>query len=144
MKKIFLLLPVLALCACDNAKTYVIGDTAECSGLNETDTEPVSCRDKNGELIKRGIVKQYYENGKIWREISIRDGRENGIEREYYENGNIHVIANVVDGRADGESKLFDENGKLNMIIDWKNNEVKSIKVYDENGEVVHSTSSEK
>nr|MBQ0091604.1 lipoprotein [Candidatus Enterousia merdequi] len=137
MKKILFLLPgLLILAGCNNTKTYVVGEDAICSGLEETDVNPVVCADQDGNLIN-GLVKQYYENGNVWREMNIKDGRENGTEREYYENGKIHVIANVVNGKTEGISKLYNEDGVLHMEMDWQNGEVKSIKIYDENGKII-------
>ena len=138
MKKILLLLPRLMICACDNTKTYIVGENAICSGLAETDTESVFCADKDGKPIN-GIVKQYYENGNIWREMTIKNGRENGVEREYYESGQLHVVADVIDGKTHGLSKLYNENGQLNMELVWDNGEVVSAKIFDENGNVLET-----
>jgi len=136
MKKILFLLPILAICACDKTQTYTVGQDAFCAGLEENSEDTVFCVDKEGHTIN-GIVKQYYENGNIWREMTIKDGLENGIEREYYENGKLHVVANVAGGKTDGESKLYKENGKLYMEINWNQGDVKGIKRYDDKGKVV-------
>ena len=71
------------LCSCN--RNYVVDETAVCRGLSEDSSEPVFCVDKSGKPIN-GRVRQYYPNGKIWREMTIRNGIENGVEREYYEN----------------------------------------------------------
>ena len=136
MKKILFLLPILAICACNKMQTYTVGQDAFCAGLEENSSDTVFCVDKQGQPIN-GIVKQYFENGNIWREMTIKDGLENGTEREYYENGKLHVVANVVNGKTDGESKLYKEDGKLHMEIDWDQGNVKGIKRYDENGKVI-------
>lgn len=138
MKKIIFLLPILAVCACNKTQTYTVGTDANCSGLEESSPDPVFCTDTNGNPIN-GIVKQYYENGNIWREMTIKNGKENGTEREYYENGKLHVVANVVDGKTDGLSKLYNPDEKLYMEINWKNGEMIDAKVYDENGNVIET-----
>ena len=114
MKKIIFLLPILAVCACNKTQTYTVGTDANCSGLEESSPDPVFCTDTNGNPIN-GIVKQYYENGKL------------------------HVVANVVDGKTDGLSKLYNPDEKLYMEINWKNGEMIDAKVYDENGNVIET-----
>ena len=138
MKKILLLLPILMICACDNTKTYVVGEDAICTGLAETDTDSVFCVDKNAQPIN-GIVKQYYENGNIWREMTIKNGMENGVEREYYENGKLHVVADVKNGKTHGQSKLYNDDGKLYMELIWDNGEMISAKVFDDQGNVLET-----
>ena len=39
--------------------------------------------------IPDGIVKQYYESGKLLYDTNYKDNREEGVERKYYENGNL-------------------------------------------------------
>jgi hypothetical protein len=138
MKKILMLLPILAVCACNKTQTYIVGQDAVCTGLEENNPNPVFCADVNGQPIN-GIVKQYYENGKIWREMTIKNGLENGEEREFYENGKLHVIANVVNGKTDGISKLYNEDGKLYMELNWQDGEVVETKIYDENGNIIQT-----
>ena len=133
-----MLLPILMICACDNTKTYVVGEDANCIGLADTDMEPVFCKDKKDKPIN-GIVKQYYESGSLWREMTIKDGRENGVEREYYENGTLHVIANVKNGKTEGLSQLYNEDGKLHMELNWHDGEVESAKVYDNDGNEIQT-----
>ena len=139
MKKIIFLLPVLMLCSCNRVQTYTVGVDANCTGLEENSTDVVFCSDASGNPIN-GIVKQYYETGKIWREMTIKNGRENGVEREYYENGNLHVVANVKDGQTNGISKLYNEDGKLYMELNLSDGEVVDAKVYDDNGVVVQTS----
>ena len=138
MKKLLFIIPLLLLVACEKEKTYVVGEDAFCTGLEETSPENVFCVDEKNNPIN-GIVIEHYTNGNILRKMAIRDGFENGIEREYYENGNLHVETNVVNGSADGLSKLYNEDGKLYMEMMWVNGEVTDMKVYDEYGNVITS-----
>lgn len=137
-KSLSILFSLLLLAACDGEKTYVVGKNALCSGLDESSDESVFCIDSEKNPIN-GRVLQYYDNGKIFREMTIRGGRENGIEREFYENGNMHVVANVVNGKTDGESILYNEDGSINMKIYWKSGVLESVSVYDENGNIIES-----
>lgn len=139
MKKFLLFfIPLLLLSACNREKTYTVGEDAFCTGLEETSTEKVYCVDAKDAPIN-GMVIEYYPNGGVLREMTIRDGRENGIEKEYYKNGKLRVVANIINGEADGLSKLYNENGKLYMELNWVDGEAQDIKVYDENGNIITS-----
>ncbi len=141
MKKVLLfILPLLVLAACDHEKTYIVGESAFCKGLEETSAESVYCIDEKDQPIN-GRVIEYFENGNVLREMTIRDGRENGIEREYYENGKLRVETNVINSQADGLSKLYNEDGKLYMEINWVNGNAEDIKVYDGSGNVIQTKS---
>jgi len=141
MKKFTLfIIPLLLLSACSSEKTYTVGEDAFCTGLADTDPESVYCVDEQNAPIN-GKVIEHRENGTVLREMTIRDGRENGIEKEYFEDGKLHVETNVLDGNAHGISKMYNENGKLYMEIDWDNGTAKTIKVYDENGNVIATDS---
>lgn len=136
MKKALLFFPLLLLSACSNEKTYIVGEDAFCKGVANTDIEDVFCVDSKDAPVN-GLVIEYYENGKVLREMHIKDGRENGTEKEYYENGNLRVVAEVKDGKADGPSKLYNENGKLYMEIDWVNGTATKIQIFDDAGNII-------
>lgn len=134
MKKILLLtLPAIILCACNKVQKYTLNTDAFCVGLEETSEESVFCKDANGNPLN-GLVIQYFADGAIAREITVKAGRENGVEKEYYPNGNLKIYATIKDGSPVGVSKLYHENGKLHMVIKWKNNEPDVKKIYDEFG----------
>ena len=137
-KSLLFIVPLLLLSACGNEKTYVVGEDAFCTVLEDTSSESVYCVDGNDKPIN-GIVVEYFENGNILREMTIRDGRENGMEREYYQNGNLRVETNVVNSHADGLSKLYNEDGKLYMEINWVDGNATEVKVYDDSGNVITS-----
>ena len=137
MKKALLfVIPLLFLAACDRQKTYVVGEDAFCTGLADTDIDPVLCVDAKDSPIN-GFVIEYDQNGNLAREITVRNGRENGIEKEYHKNGNLHIVTNVVDGRAVGVSQVFNEDGSLYMEMTWVEGVATDIKIYDESGKVV-------
>ena len=134
MKKVLLLvLPALILGACE--KHYTMDKDAFCTGVEETSEESVFCTNEHGKPIS-GIVTQYYENGKVFRQMTLKKGIENGIEKEYYENGQLKVKAKLKDGKPHGDGMLYYENGKIQMESKWKNGESVAIRLYDENGNV--------
>lgn len=51
-----------------------------------------------------------------------------------YKNGQIRSIENFKNGKLNGEFKEFFENGSLSQIGTFKNGDMKSIKVFYENG----------
>lgn len=135
-KFLLLVIPAILLTACGKQETYVVGENAVCTGLEETSSEKVFCKDLEGNAIT-GLVVQHYENGNVLREMTIKKGQENGIEKEYYENGNLKVEANIKNGSPIGESKLYHENGKLHMVIKWNGEDADITKVYDESGNLI-------
>ena len=137
MKKILLLtLPAILLCACEKVQQYTLNTDAFCVGLEETSTESVFCQDASGNPLN-GLVVQYFEDGKVAREVTVKNGLENGLEREYYTNGNLKVSATIKQGAPTGVSKLYHENGKVHMIIKWKDNKPDIRKIYDESGKLI-------
>ena len=58
-----------------------------------------------------GMYKEYYESGKILKEVHVSNDKENGPEKIYYENGKISSIKNYKDGKANGEYIEYYTNG---------------------------------
>jgi antitoxin component YwqK of YwqJK toxin-antitoxin module len=56
------------------------------------------------------MIKCYYESGILQWEIPIKNNKENGIEKQYYENGKIKREIIYTNG-VEGIVKNFDENG---------------------------------
>ena len=139
MKKfILMILPIFMLSACDFGKKYTVGTDAFCVGLEQDSGESVFCKDANGQPLN-GMVVQYFADGKIAREITVKNGRENGVEKEYYENGNLKVYAIIKNGFPVETSKLYHKNGQLHMIVKWTDAGARIIKIYDESGNVISS-----
>ena len=81
---------------------------------------------KNKEIV---LEKEYYANGKLAREIPMKDGLINGEVKTYYENGKIRSTANFVNGNIDGILREYNQAGKLIQETLYKNgNKVKKIK----------------
>ena len=86
-----------------------------------------------------GIYKEYYESGKIFKEINFINDKENGQGKIYYEDGKILRIVNLKNGKENGEAKSYDENGKLNGRTIFKDNIKLEEDVYKEN-EILKNT----
>ena len=100
--------------------------------IEYTDSSHLSSVDKeyrNDRLLKETFVKnkeivlekEYYANGKLAREIPLKDGLINGEAKDYYENGKIRSIATFVNGDIDGVVKEYNQAGKVIKETLYKN-----------------------
>ena len=84
---------------------------------------------KNDKLLKETFIKnkkivlekEYYANGKLAREIPLKDGLINGETKDYYENGKIRSTATFVNGHIDGVVKEYNQAGKVIKETLYKN-----------------------
>jgi hypothetical protein len=68
---------------------------------------------KSGKPV--GMVREYYKNGKLKKEIPYRNGDVNGVEKEYAENGELVVIDTLINGQGSGVIRTYYGNGKVKM-----------------------------
>ena len=73
---------------------------------------------KNKDIV---LEKEYYTNGKLAREIPLKDGLINGEVKDYYENGKIRSTATFVNGDIDGVVKEYNQAGKVIKETLYKN-----------------------
>ena len=73
---------------------------------------------KNKDIV---LEKEYYANGKLAREIPLKDGLINGEVKDYYENGKIRSTATFVNGDIDGIVKEYNQAGKVIKETSYKN-----------------------
>ena len=73
---------------------------------------------KNKKIV---LEKEYYANGKLAREIPLKDGLINGEAKDYYENGKIRLTATFVNGGIDGVVKEYNQAGKVIKETLYKN-----------------------
>jgi len=84
---------------------------------------------RNDRLLKETFVKnkkivlekEYYANGKLAREIPLKDGLINGEVKDYYENGKIRSTATFLNGDIDGVVKEYNQAGKVIKETLYKN-----------------------
>ena len=100
--------------------------------LEYTDSSRLNSVDKeyrNDRLLKETFVKnkeivlekEYYANGKLAREIPLKDGLVSGEAKDYYENGKIRSTATFVNGDIDGIVKEYNQAGKVIKETLYKN-----------------------
>ena len=81
---------------------------------------------KNKKIV---LEKEYYVNGKLAREIPLKNALINGEVKYYYENGKIRSTANFVNGNIDGTLREYNQAGKPIQETLYKNgNKVKKKK----------------
>jgi len=92
-----------------------------------------------------GIVKDYYESGKLKTKWMCKDGHLNGITNMYYENGQLHKesnysnyerqdittswyeggelksVCNFNAGKLNGEHKILNKDGSIKELTYYKN-----------------------
>ena len=116
-------------------KNEVSKEVLEYTDANRLDA--VAKEYKNDRLLKeifyknKKIVleKEYYYNGKLAREIPLKDALIHGEVKDYYENGKIRAIAPFVNGNVDGILREYNQAGKVIKETLYKNgNKVKKIK----------------
>ena len=107
-----------------NETSKVVIEYTDSSRLNSVDKEY-----RNDRLLKETFVKnkeivlekEYYANGKLAREIPLKDGLINGEAKDYYENGKIRSTATFVNGDIDGIVKEYNQTGKVIKETLYKN-----------------------
>ena len=68
-----------------------------------------------------GMYKEYYESGKILKEVHVSNDKENGPEKIYYENGKIKEKRFYINDKEEGKSLFYDEKGNLTKTEIYKN-----------------------
>jgi hypothetical protein len=70
-------------------------------------------------------ITKYYENGKIYSEMWIRnDSIIEGPNIIYYKNGNLQAMSIVENGVINGSIVTYYENGKLESLLNKKNTKI--------------------
>ena len=82
--------------------------------------------DESGKIIETtgkipdGIIKEYYESGKLLAEYNYKDGKLEGLSKGYYESGAFRGEWNYKSGKLEGIVKVFYENGNLNYEMNFQ------------------------
>ena len=59
------------------------------------------------------LVKEYYPNGTLMKEIHYYKGEIDGELKSYYENGKLRYSSPYINGKKNGHYKAYDESGNL-------------------------------
>ena len=99
--------------------------------------------DGDGKVIKAngkipdGIIKEYYESGKLKTEWNYKNGKLKGICKTYYESGELMFRYNYKDGERDGVTRSYYKNRKLKYEYKYRGGKLEGIiKKYYRNGKL--------
>ena len=91
---------------------------------------------KNG--VPHGSFKTYFKNGNIWQDYNFKNGEQHGVNNEYYENGGKNIISNFKDGTLHGLKEQYYVSGNLETRTTYENGMIEGVHLYlDEDGEVI-------
>ena len=75
---------------------------------------------KAGDTIPDGIIKEYYENGRVKTIRTYKQGVPEGISQFYYDNGDPMFTHNYSNGNKDGLSRWYYRNGMVKYEYEYK------------------------
>ena len=87
-------------------------------------------------FIMQGLSKMYYESGKLMSESNYIDGRQEGLSREYYESGTVKSECNYTKDMPQGVGKEYYETGELMEDIQYTDGNAQTKKVFYRNGKI--------
>lgn len=68
-----------------------------------------------------GIVRQYFSNGYLKAEITVKDNKRHGITKNYSSKGSLLSTVNYVNGKKEGQTTNYYSSGKVHSTILYKN-----------------------
>jgi len=87
--------------------------------------------------IPDGIVREYYESGKLKAEWNYEKGKPDGICKTYYESGELMFEYNYKDGDREGITRSFYMSGRLKYEYKYRGGKLDgTVKKYYRNGNI--------
>jgi antitoxin component YwqK of YwqJK toxin-antitoxin module len=84
-----------------------------------------------------GVVKSYYQDGKVYGIRYYKNGLKNGNHKYLYPNGTVELEHNFVDGIKEGLYQTKYSNGKIQEKFYYKNGKIEGLYQYFyENGQL--------
>lgn len=68
-----------------------------------------------------GIAKFYSEDGKLVKEVNLKEDEFDGLCKEYYADGTLQSESNYRNGILEGETRTYSEGGTLKTLLTIKN-----------------------
>lgn len=100
--RIITLLMVVSILVYADQKVYYVGDLAQGNNI---------FIEANTRKPANGVVKLYYESGRLEYEIQYKDGQRNGTTKRYSESGQLKSIYTYKNGQRNGIAKVYAQNG---------------------------------
>ena len=84
------------------------------------------------------LLKVYYPDGKLFREIQFSQGVRNGYDKRYFPTGVKYIVNHYKNGLMEGNQVKYYDSGKKDLEVGYKNGKhVGIVKYYsEENGAV--------
>jgi antitoxin component YwqK of YwqJK toxin-antitoxin module len=79
--------------------------------------------------MKEEIRREYWSNGKLWRETLYLNRKEHGLAKGWYENGQIYYETLYKNGNRHGYAKSWHENGKVWHEVLFKNDHQHGVRI---------------
>ncbi len=67
-----------------------------------------------------GIKKEFYSDGTLKEEYTLKDGSLNGNYKQFHENGKLKLTVKFVNGKREGLYQEFDEDGNISAKLNFK------------------------
>jgi antitoxin component YwqK of YwqJK toxin-antitoxin module len=67
------------------------------------------------------IVREFFSNGKVKAEISIKDNKRHGITKNYSNKGRLLSVVNYANGRKEGKATNYYSSGKVHSTMVFMN-----------------------
>ena len=83
---------------------------------------------KGKQIVKNGLIKSYYENGKIQSEDNWKDDKLHGVRKWYYSDGNLYQEDNYKDGKLHGVRKSYYSDGNLDLEENYKDGKLHGVR----------------
>jgi hypothetical protein len=74
------------------------------------------------------IIQKYYPDGKLHKEIPLRQGKNHGVAKEYYKNGQLFQAIHYVNGTRHGIARQYYDNGKLSRETPYDSGQITGIR----------------
>ena len=117
----------------DNSITLTYGNTSHIMTIltrkRETENEDdisrtsyeVTITKKNSHFdYDNGIKKEFYSDGTLKEEYTLKDGSLNGNYKQFHENGKLKLTVKFVNGKREGLYQEFDEEGIISAKLNFK------------------------
>ena len=85
------------------------------------DTKNSSNRSDNG------ILREWYDNGQLYLEFSMKNGIKNGVCKKWYDDGQLQMIYNYTMGQLNGSQRKWFSDGNLRAEWNYLNDELHGI-----------------
>jgi antitoxin component YwqK of YwqJK toxin-antitoxin module len=67
------------------------------------------------------IVREFFSNGKVKAEISVKDNKRHGITRNYSSKGSLLSTVNYANGKKEGKATNYYSSGRVHSTMIYKN-----------------------